>query len=44
MKPTVEELKRVARYMADELGLFHAAGVLMKKVRQLEEAKLDRVP
>ena len=34
--PTIDEMRRVARYLADEMGLHSAAGKLMYKANLLE--------
>jgi pantoate kinase len=35
-QPTIEEMRRVARYMAETMGLHSAAGKLFAKADQLE--------
>ena len=37
--PTIEEMRRVARYMADVMGLHSAAGKLVAKANKLERLR-----
>ncbi len=40
--PTIEEMRRVAKYMAEVMGLHSAAGKLMAKAAMLESI-VDRL-
>ncbi len=39
--PTVNEMRRVAHYMMETLGLFAAGGALLAHAQRLEAAQID---